>query len=410
MTGDEAIEVCSESGLLLSHVAELQKWLHDAPHVDDGGETFLRNLVSALRARGLPIWRANVCLMTMHPEVFWRTVQWQEGQEGEEIHVFAREHALLVSPYYTASPVAALRQGTPAIRVRLAPGALPYPVCEDLRAQGATDYLAQGLVFSNGEISYASWATRDAAGFDEESCAALAQLAPYIARRVELESAYYATRSLLEVYLGKNAARRVLAGAFRRGEGETLDAAIWFCDLRDFTRTSDSAPPREVVQMLDAYFDRVSTAITGHGGEVLKFVGDAVLAIFPVAAAGDAQRACRSALAAAKEALVAIDALSRERIAAGRGELHVGVALHLGQVMYGNIGARDRLDFTVISSSVNEASRLEGLCKVLHTPLTLSEAFVTAAAAEGVVDLGAHDLKGVSNKVRVFSLAPSALR
>ena len=396
-------------GLRLSHVPELQAWLHDVAHVDDGGESLIRSLTSELRARGLPLWRANLCLLTMHPEVFWRTVQWHED-EGGTVRSLARSHELSLSPYFTASPVAALRAGASTIRVKLEPGPLPYPVCEDLRAQGGTDYLAHRLVFSNGETSYASWATRDAGGFDDETCAALEALAPYLARRVELESAYYATRSLLEVYLGKNAARRVLSGSFRRGEGETLEAAIWFCDLRDFTRTSDSSPPAAVVQMLDAYFDRVSEAITAHGGEVLKFVGDAVLAIFPVNAANDAQHACRSALAAAEKALAAIEQLSSERVATGKVGLAMGVALHLGRVMYGNIGARDRLDFTVISSSVNEASRLEGLCKTLGTPLTLSHDFVTAADAEGVVDLGAHELKGVSSKVHVYSLAACMTR
>lgn len=389
--------------LRVAHLPELQAWLHDVRHVDDGGRSFLAGLAAELCSRGLPLWRANVCLMTMHPEVFWRTVQWHAG---EEVEVIARPHELLRSPYYTTSPVAALRAGVPTIRVKLQAGPLPFPICEDLRAKGGTDYLAHGLVFSNGEISYASWTTREPGGFDDEACTALDRLALYLARRVELESAYYATQSLLEVYLGKNAARRVLAGAFRRGEGESIEAAIWFCDLRDFTRTSDSTPAAEVVRLLDAYFDRVSAAISAHGGEVLKFIGDAVLAIFPVGEAHDAARACRSALAAAREALAAVDALSRERVAAGHGALRVGVALHLGNVMYGNIGARDRLDFTVISSSVNEACRLEGLCKVLGTPLTLSEAFVSAVSDEPIVDLGAHELKGVKGKLRVFSLAP----
>src|SRR5258708_2148654 len=206
-------------GLRLSHLPELQAWLHSAPHVDDGGEAFLRGLVEELRARGLPLSRASVCLMTMHPEVFWRNIQWHEGGA---IEVFAREHQLLGMPFFTKSPVAELRKGAAPIRVLLAPGPLPYPVCEYLRAQGHTDYLAHGLPFSNGEISYASWATREDGGFGEEACATLDRLAPFLARRVELESAYYATRSLLEVYLGKNAARHVLAGAFRRGGGELI--------------------------------------------------------------------------------------------------------------------------------------------------------------------------------------------
>jgi hypothetical protein len=144
-------------GLRLSHLPDLQAWLHNLAHVNDGGEALLGGLASELRARGLPLWRANACLMTKHPEVFWRTLQWHEG---ETIRVLDRQHDLLRSPYYTKSPVAALRSGTSTIRVKLDPGPLPFPVCEDLRAKGGTDYVAQGLVFSNGEISYASWATR----------------------------------------------------------------------------------------------------------------------------------------------------------------------------------------------------------------------------------------------------------
>jgi len=386
-----------------SDLETLRRWLVDARHVNDGGETFLRGLVAELRARGLPLWRASICLLTMHPEVFWRNVQWYEG---DEIKVFPRRHEVLGTPYFTTSPIVAIRRGEAPIRVPLRPGPLPFPVCEDLRARGGTDYFVHGLPFSNGEISYASWATRDPAGFDDESCAALELLAPDLGRRVELESAYYGTRSLLEVYLGGNAARRVLAGAFRRGEGELLEAAIWFCDMRDFTSTSDRAPPGDVVRMLDAYFERVAGAIADHGGEVLKFVGDAVLAIFPVDAARDAKSACRSALEAARAGLSALGELSAERERAGLAPLHIGVALHRGQVMYGNIGGRDRLDFTVISSSVNEACRLEALCKPLGTSLVLSDAFVRAAQADGVVDLGLHPLKGVADPVRVYSLAP----
>jgi adenylate cyclase len=388
-------------GLFLDPVAEIQAWLLATTYVDDGGETFVRELVAELRARGVPLSRASVCLMTMHPEVFSRDVQWSEA---EGVKVLTREHHLLDTPFYTTSPVAEIRKGAASIRVPLIAGPLPYPVCESLRAQGCTDYFAQALRFSNGEISYASWTTREANGFDEQACAILDGLAQPLARRVELESAYYGTRTLLEVYLGKNAARRVLAGAFRRGGGELIDAAIWFCDLRDFTRTSDRAPPGEVVEMLDGYFDRVTAAITAHGGEVLKFVGDAVLAIFPVDPTCDARHACRNALDAAEEALSALEDLSSERTSVGKEPLRIGVALHLGQVMYGNIGARDRLDFTVISSSVNEACRLEALCKPLGTPLTLSEAFVAAAATERAVDLGRHELKGVANRVRVYSL------
>jgi adenylate cyclase len=389
-------------GLRVEHVPELAAFLAGAPHVADGGESLLVGLVAELVARGLPLSRANVALLTMHPEVFWRNVQWH-ADAG--VKVFLRNHLVLGTSYFIASPVAELREGAAPIRVQLTPGPLPYPVCEDLRADGGTDYLALGLAFTNGEISYASFTTKAPGGFDDDAIAALRALGPALARRIELESAYYATSALLEVYLGHNAARRVLAGAFRRGGGELIDAAIWFCDLRGFTEASDRLPPGEVVRMLDAYFDHVAGPIAAHGGDVLKFIGDAVLAIFPVELDGGARGACTRALGAAEEAIAALDALSAERVGRGEGALRMGVALHLGQVMYGNVGAKERLDFTVISSSVNEACRLEALCKPLGARLTMSAAFVAAGEVDDAVDLGEHQLKGVAASARVYTLA-----
>jgi adenylate cyclase len=370
----------------------------EVPHVDDGGATFLRDLAARLIEAGLPLWRISLALMTMHPEVLWRTVQWREGHD---VVVRDQAHARLDDAYYTSSAVAVARRDSGPIRVRLGEGSLPYPICEDLRAEGGTDYYVVGLPFANGQVSHVSFATRAEAGFPDAALAVFEAIRPYLARRLELESSYHATRALLDVYLGKNAARRVFAGAFQRGKGELLSAAIWFSDMRDFTALSDRSAPAQVVETLDAYFDAVASAVAARGGEVLKFIGDAVLAVFPLG--DDARAACRSALAAAEEAFRSIEAINRERAARGEEAVSIGIALHRGEVMYGNIGARDRLDFTVISSAVNEASRLESLCKQLGTPLALSEAFVTTAEAEGLVDLGEHALKGVKVPLRVFT-------
>jgi adenylate cyclase len=374
----------------------LQRWLVEAPHVGDGGITFARELAEAVRTSGTTLWRSSLCLLTMHPEVFWRNLQWNE-QEG--VKILERQHETLQTPYFTDSPIAFLRSGAPPIRVRLGDGELPFPICQDLRQQGGTDYYAQGLRFSNSEISYVSWATRAPAGFSDDEIALFDGILPYLSHRVELESAYHGTRALLEVYLGQNAARRVVDGNFRRGGGERIEAAIWFCDLRGFTAISDRLSAEEVVPLLDGYFDCVAGPIVEHGGEVLKFIGDAILAIFPTA--DDPRGACRRALQAATEALDALAALNRTSAE----KLSIGIALHLGSVMYGNVGARRRLDFTVISSSVNEASRLEALCKPLGTPLTLSERFAHEVTGEEVADLGEHALKGVKTPLRVFTLA-----
>lgn len=378
---------------------QIQMRLLNLRHVGDGGLSLMADLVELLRAQGLPLWRCRFNLMTKHPELVWHTVQWTE-EEG--VKLIERSRVAMEAPVFTRSPVPLLLNGSPPIRVRLDGDDLPFPVCQELKAEGGTDYFIQGLPYSTGDIGYISWATRAPEGFSDEALAALAELTPHLAQRIELASAYHATRALLEVYLGRNAGQRVAHGGFRRGSGELIDAAIWFCDLRDFTSLSEQTTPQAMVKTLDEYFDHVAGAVMARGGEVLKFIGDAILAIFPVD--GDAQRACQSALMAAEEALAALQGLNAERRTRGEVPLAIGVALHVGQVMYGNIGARGRLDFTVISSSVNEACRLESLCKPLRVPLTLSEAFVQLARPERAVELGQHALKGVRAPIRVFTL------
>lgn len=370
----------------------------DVAHVADDGATFMRELAARLLAADIPLWRISYALLTMHPEILWRTVQWRDGKD---VVVRDQVHTRLDDAFYTRSPVAVARRESRPLRVRLVKGALPYPICEDLRAEGGTDYYVHGLPFANGQVSYVSFATTAVEGFSAEALEVLEAIRPFLARRLELESSYYATRALLDVYLGRNAARRVLAGAFQRGKGELIDAAIWFSDMRDFTALSDRSTPAQVVETLDTCFDAIASAVSARGGEVLKFIGDAVLAVFPLG--DDARLACRSALGAAEEAFASLEKINEDRAARGDEPIAIGVALHRGQVMYGNIGARDRLDFTVISSAVNEASRLEALCSRLGTPLALSEAFATTAEADDVVDLGAHPLKGVKAPLRVFT-------
>ena len=377
----------------MTDVHAIERWLVDEPRPVTDGD-LARAFAERLRSSGLPISRISYALMTMHPEVLWRTVQWRRG----EVVVRDQSHVRLDDDFYTKSAVAVVRRSRSPIRVRLVAGDLPFPICVDLRTEGASDYYVQPLAFTNGQVSYVSYATDAPGGFSDASMAALEAIGPWLARRIELESAYYATAALLDVYLGKNASRRVLAGAFQRGHGELIDAAIWFSDMRDFTVLTDGAPPEHVVAILDGYFDAVASAVADHGGEVLKFIGDAVLAIFPIER--DPRGACRHALEAAHQALAS---LARMNEARGGSPVAIGIGLHRGEVMYGNIGARDRLDFTVISAAVNEASRLESLCKVLATPLTLSGAFVEAAELDDAIDLGEHALKGVKARARVFT-------
>jgi adenylate cyclase len=209
--------------------------------------------------------------------------------------------------------------------------------------------------------------------------------------------------NLLDTYLGPQAGRRILAGQIRRAEGERLRAVIMMTDLRGFTELSDRLPGDEVIELLDDYFDAVATAIEGHKGEVLKFIGDGMLAIFPAEDDDDFSQSSVHALEAATQGLARLDMVNQARCAAGKSELRIGVGLHLGEVIYGNVGAADRLDFTVIGPAVNLASRIEDLTKRLFRPMLFSRAFARVCPRP-LVSLGFQPVRGLNDPEEVFGL------
>ncbi len=379
---------------------ELASWLL-APAtraLDDGA--LLDGLAQQLIARGVGLWRVVTSVHTKHPEVYVRNVHWSP-ESGSVVQFRPRD--VLELPMFRDSPVAAIYGGAPRIRCRLVgvDADLRYPVCRDLADAGATDYVALPLPFGDGQRSYISFATKQPGGFSDADLAVFQTAVDPMAMHLELRTAQYTTRSLLDVYLGHNAAERVLAGAFRRGTGVSIRAAIWFCDMRGFTTMADRAQPAEVVATLDRFFEAIAGPIALHGGEVLKFIGDAVLAIFPVEQS-DPSTVCQRALDAASAAMRGIAALNAERL--GAVPLELGIALQLGDVMYGNIGARDRLDFTVIGAAVNEVCRVEALCKSLGTSVLATSVFADACPEAPWVRLGKHALKGVSEPQDIATL------
>jgi adenylate cyclase len=261
------------------------------------------------------------------------------------------------------------------------------------------------LLLSTGDTDFISWATDRPGGFATPQLTLLYDLLPLIALRIELASAYEATRTLLTTYLGREPARRVLSGSVRRQSVETIRAAVLVSDLQGFTRLADRLPADQVVRLLDDYFDCMAEAIENHGGEVLKFIGDGLLAMFE---AQDERDACGRALQAGCAALDKLAEMNAKRAAQGMPTIRVGVGLHLGDVQYGNIGARERLDFTVIGPAVNEASRVERLTRVLERPLLATAAFARAAAGCPLVSLGFHVLRGVAEPREIFALAAPA--
>lgn len=284
-------------------------------------------------------------------------------------------------------------------------GAARYPITRELAEAGYVDYLC--LAVPTLEPCFVSFATRDPRGYDvllDE----IRALLPLLALRAELASTRSAMASLLRTYLGPNAAGHVLDGQFRRGEGRPIEAVIWSCDLRGFTTLVDTTEIGEVLQTLDAYFECVADPIAANGGEVLKFIGDAVLAIFTrERGSADMHEASAAAVRAAEEAFDALAQLNATRAERGQAALQFGVALHRGLVTYGNIGAHGRLDFTVIGPAVNEVTRVESLCKEVDCPLLLTAAFAKACDAPleaQLRSLGHHALHGVAEPVELFTL------
>ena len=348
-------------------------------------------------AAGLPIHRVGVFVRTLHPNTVGRAFIWQADKHAVEMTEAGND--LLESEAFLKSPIRKVMTENVEVRRRLADPACPmdFPVLEDLRKDGATDFVAVPLRFIDGEVHAASFATRRAGGFRDEDLAALRRLLAPFTRMVEIFGNMQKARNILAAYLGPSAGEKVLAGQIRRGDGQDINAVIWFCDLRDSTPLADSMSRREFLALLNDYFECVLGPVLEHQGQVLRFIGDAALAIFPVGE--HPAEACAKAVAAAREAIVRMDKLNRTRSR----PLRFGIGLHLGELTYGNIGTPTRIEFTVIGAAANEAARIEGLCKVLGADLLVSER-VARALPQPWRSLGLHTLRGVGDKMELFTL------
>ncbi len=371
------------------------EWLLDgAPGAVDAAD-IAQQIGIRLEAGGVPLDRFHVFVKTLHPTVVGRQFRWTRG---EPIRTFELTLAMQQSAMFLASPLAELATTRTVIRRRLdAPLAeSDYQVLHELRADGFTDYLCAPLVFTSGELHALTFATRAPGGFTDAHLAQLHGIARPLALVAEVWALRRVAANLLDTYVGRHSGERILRGRIIRGDLETLQAVIWCSDLRDFTALSAQLAPQATVAVLNELFDCQVPAIERHGGEVLKFIGDGLLAIFPLGEHDIAAR-CRDALAASTEAFAALD----QRNATAT-PIQFGLALHVGEVAYGNIGGASRLDFTAIGSAVNVASRLEGLTRAVGRRLVISER-LAAHAGIPLDDLGSFPLKGVVEPQRVFA-------
>lgn len=368
----------------------------------EGPRAMLHGLVSALLGAGAPIARIRIFFWTLHPLLTGRGYQWTREGGAQEIGI---EHSVLESDDYFGSPAEVLFETRAPVRYRLGADGLPknaHQVVRDLAAAGMTDYYGIPMIGIEGRMEPIFVTTDRPGGFDEGDLAKLDALARYLSPVIQAMSQRAMAIALMETYIGARTGGRVLSGRVKRGDGETIDAALWFCDLRDFTQLTETLEPAVLLSTLNAYFEFVYEAVDAYGGEVLRFIGDAMLIVFPVDGSGGPADACRRALSAAREAFRHLDALNDARRKDGLPEIRFGVGLHVGEVIYGNVGAPARLDFTVMGPAVNRTARLEALTKTVETPILLSSAFAERIDTP-TEPKGTFRVKGVGEPLETFA-------
>jgi len=384
---------------------KIADWLIDGARSAGNAAAMMSEFCERLVAAGLPLWRVGLFVRTLHPDVLGVNFIWKPGAE---VVSGTADHAFLDSPEFRNSPLAIVFGEGREVRHRIDdPESRRFPFLDDMRADDVTDYIALPLLATDGVIHASSWTTREPGGFSDEQLDGLRSLMPPLARLVEVANQRRRASVLLDTYVGNRAGERILGGQIRRGHTETMHAAIWLSDLRGFTALSDRLPAETVVDILNHYFDCQVSAIRGHGGEVLKFMGDGLLAVFPISeAADDIYHVCAGVLEAARTSRASVEALEY-RTADAVERFRFGVALHVGKILYGNIGGGNRLDFTCIGPPVNLAARLESLTGRLHRTIVASERFA-GVCADGWTDLGEFPIAGFSRAERVYGLADEA--
>ena len=397
--------------IIETHIWAVRQGLRGATAYDlfDG---YCQRLVSS----GMPLWRAHAAMETLHPQWEGYGYIWRRDLNAIQPERYDRvgdDADWLASPLYALVRRARGGEDDPWMRRRFEVDTEPleFPVFTTFVTEGATDYFAQLFAFgedgdrSHGSGIVYSFVTDRIGGFADDDETLLQATLPALSLAMKADAGHVIASGLLGAYLGEDAGRRVHAGAIKRGSVSSLGAVLWYADIRGFTSTSDAAPGPVIVEMLNDVFETMTAALRSRGGQVLKFIGDGMLATFSFEDA-EASETCRRALDAAAEAVSELAVLNGLRSAAGAPAVSVDIALHVGEVLYGNVGATDRLDFTVIGPAVNEVARIEALCEPLGRSILVSAEFV-AAIAEGdsrLVSLGPHSLRGVKREKEVFAL------
>jgi adenylate cyclase len=390
--------------MLAAEIKKITDWLIDGARSAPNPARMMAETCERLVAAGLPLWRVGVFVRTLHPDIYGRNFIWKPGAEVE---IGSVDFGIQDLPEFRSSPLAIVFRDAIEVRGRPDdPESKRFPFIAEMGAEGVTDYIALPLIFIDGQTHASSWTTKQPGGFTDDQLDGLRQLVVALARVIEIISLRRTAALLLDTYVGNRAGERILAGQIRRGHTDTMNAAIWLSDLRGFTRLSDRLPSEVVVDILNRYFDCQVDAITRRGGEVLKFMGDGLLAVFPVAGdEGNAADICNRVLEAVQECRASVAELTYSEGGHTVEKFRFGLALHIGTVLYGNIGGANRLDFTCIGPAVNLAARLEKIASNLHRTVVASASFAEICSNGSWRDLGEFPIAGFSKVERVYGLA-----
>ena len=394
---------------LEEQVRQLERWLIEqgAPAADPG--KVLIGFSEQLLALGLPLVRTTLHVRSLHSLRIGVTRIWRKGRKLEEVHF---PHGSREDPVYLNSPLKYVYDTREWLDLRIDESAFErFNIVSDLRELGVTHYIVAPMFYTNGTENAVTWATDRPEGFSEDELTLLRSVFPILSRVFELRTLYRTFDDVLRIYAGRGPADRILSGQVYRGNVARIESAILFCDMRNFTALSSTMPAEDLVTLLNEYYDCVVPAVIGRAGEILKYLGDGILAIFPAGEEDEEEvspKVATYSCAAAFEASTAIIEAIKQRNAERDGSdvlIETGIALHYGRAAYGNVGSGERLDFTVIGRDVNLTSRISRLCSVLDRPILMSADFAQRAG-EDCCAIGSFELKGIDGWTRVHAPGP----
>ncbi len=389
-------------------IDNLANWLMQEALAERDLEPVVTNCCERLQAAGIPLARAFFAFAVLHPLHSAIGITWTRGN-GVSVEDYPHVPGGISDQFRRSPHFYMIERKLDVMRIRLesSDGPKEFPIIQDLKADGITDYLAFTIDFLmlGGRGMMGSWSTDVEGGFSEGDIEHLLRIQRRLAVAAKVAIQARLMRNLANTYLGPITGSYVLEGQIKRGDGQSIEAAVWLSDLRNSTALADNLPRQEYIDTLNGYFDITGGAVQAAGGEILDFIGDGLLAIFPIRESRDSVGdSCRRAMTAANDALTRRDKHNEERQAAGLAPLEFGVGLHVGEVMYGNVGVPERLTFSAFGVALHEVDRLEKLSKELGEAVLASSNFVDAAGEGNWRDLGTHHLRGVGCPVNVRAL------